>query len=42
MVSWQPDVLGTGYEQHVIELGTDPDGEGDAAAVLVRRTVRPG
>lgn len=50
MVSWQPDVLGTGYEQHVIELGTDPDGAGDTgsdtgsdiAAVLVRRTVRPG
>jgi alpha-beta hydrolase superfamily lysophospholipase len=45
VVSWQPDVLGTGYEQHVIDLGTDPDGEGDAggdiAAVLVRRTVRP-
>ncbi|HEY6746229.1 MAG TPA: alpha/beta hydrolase [Mycobacteriales bacterium] len=40
MVSWQPEVLGTSYEQHVIELGPDPDGEGDAAAVLVRRTVR--
>jgi alpha-beta hydrolase superfamily lysophospholipase len=26
----------------VIELGPDPDGEGDVTAVLVRRTVRPG
>lgn len=41
MVSWQPDILGTGYEQHVIELGADPDGEGDVAAVLVRRRIRP-
>jgi alpha-beta hydrolase superfamily lysophospholipase len=42
VVSWQPDVLGAGYEQHEIELGPDPDGEGEARAVLVRRTVRPG
>ena len=42
MVSWQADVLGAGYEQHVLELGPDPDGEGDAAAVLVRRATRPG
>jgi alpha-beta hydrolase superfamily lysophospholipase len=35
---WQPDVLGAGYEQQVLELGPDPDGEGSAAAVLVRRT----
>jgi alpha-beta hydrolase superfamily lysophospholipase len=42
VVSWQPDVLGTGYEQHVIPLGADPDGEGEVDAVLVRRTVRPG
>ena len=41
MVSWQPDLLGDGYEQHVLELGPDPDGEGTATAVLVRRTVRP-
>ena len=39
-MSWQPDVLGTGYEQQVLELGPDPDGEGDAAAVLVRRAPR--
>ncbi|MZD07422.1 NAD(P)-binding protein, partial [Streptomyces sp. SID5785] len=38
---WRPDLLGEGYEQRTIELGPDPDGEGDAAAVLVRRTVRP-
>jgi alpha-beta hydrolase superfamily lysophospholipase len=33
---WQPDIL-AGYRQHVFEFGRDPDGEGDAAAVLVRR-----
>ena len=41
MVEWQDDVLGPGYQRHVIELGADPDGEGDIAAVLVRRTPRP-
>jgi alpha-beta hydrolase superfamily lysophospholipase len=35
---WREDILGTGYQQHVIDLGTDPDGEGEIAAVLVRRT----
>ncbi|KUP96010.1 alpha/beta hydrolase [Thermobifida cellulosilytica] len=39
---WQPDILGDGYRQHVLELGDDPDGEGQVAAVLVRRDVRPG
>lgn len=39
-VTWAPDVLGEGYEQHTIELGPDPDGEGDVAAVVVRRTPR--
>jgi alpha-beta hydrolase superfamily lysophospholipase len=38
---WQPDILGDGYLQHTIELGADPDGEGDVAAVLVRREPRP-
>ncbi|WP_028474249.1 alpha/beta hydrolase [Nocardioides alkalitolerans] len=38
--TWAPDLLGDGYAQHTIELGTDPDGEGEIAAVLVRRTVR--
>src|SRR3954452_4034029 len=37
---WAPDLLGEGYRQHVIELGTDPDGEGSLAAVLVRREQR--
>ncbi|MEO6702405.1 MAG: alpha/beta hydrolase, partial [Jatrophihabitantaceae bacterium] len=34
---WQPDVLGAGYQQQVLELGSDPDGEGQVAAVVVRR-----
>ena len=38
--SWQPDILGEGYRQHVIDLGADPDGEGSIAAVLVRREPR--
>jgi alpha-beta hydrolase superfamily lysophospholipase len=41
-VAWQPDVLGDGYSQHVLELGEDPDGEGEIAAVLIRRESRPG
>ena len=36
-----PDLLGEGYEQRVLDLGPDPEGEGDVAAVLVRRAVRP-
>jgi len=39
-MGWQADVLGDGYEQRVLELGPDPDGEGDVRAVLVRRTPR--
>lgn len=35
-LDWQSDIL-DGYRQHVFELGADPDGEGEAAAVLVRR-----
>jgi hypothetical protein len=34
---WRPDILGEGYTQQVLALGTDPDGEGRIAAVLVRR-----
>ncbi len=34
--SWQPDVLGEGYEQRRIPLGSDPDGEGTVEATLVR------
>ena len=41
-LNWQPDILGPGYDQHVFQLGTDPDGEGDVEAVLVRRSPRPG
>lgn len=37
-VDWQPDILGAGYEQHTIELGDDPDGQGEIVATLVRRT----
>lgn len=25
--SWQPDLFGEGYRQHVLELGADPDGD---------------
>src|SRR5262249_33664861 len=39
---WQPDILGAGYTQHVLDLGADPDGEGDIQAVLVRREPRDG
>jgi alpha-beta hydrolase superfamily lysophospholipase len=38
---WQPDILGEGYSQRVLDLGTDPDGEGAIAAVLIRRDARP-
>jgi alpha-beta hydrolase superfamily lysophospholipase len=41
-MAWQADVLGAGYQQQILELGPDPDGEGEAAAVLVRRTTREG
>lgn len=41
-VAWGPDVLGAGYEQAVLELGPDPDGQGDVRAVLVRRVRRAG
>lgn len=40
--SWAPDLLGGGYEQQVLDLGSDPDGEGEVQAVLVRRLVREG
>ncbi|WP_373862368.1 alpha/beta hydrolase [Nocardia acidivorans] len=35
---WQPDVLGSEYQQLVLPLGPDPDGEGDAFATLIRYT----
>jgi alpha-beta hydrolase superfamily lysophospholipase len=37
MPDWQPDVLGEGYEQQVLELGDDPDGQGQIVGTLVRR-----
>ena len=37
MADWQPDVLGDGYEQQVMELGDDPDGQGQIVGTLVRR-----
>jgi alpha-beta hydrolase superfamily lysophospholipase len=40
-VDWKPDILGPGYAQAVLDLGTDPDGEGTAEAVLVRRDPQP-
>ncbi|MGW4365009.1 alpha/beta hydrolase [Nocardia takedensis] len=33
---WQDDVLGAGYQQRVLAIGPDPDGEGDVVATLVR------
>jgi alpha-beta hydrolase superfamily lysophospholipase len=41
-VDWKPDILGAGYSQSVLDLGTDPDGEGTVEAVLVRREPQPG
>ena len=38
MSDWLADELGDGYEQRTIELGVDPDGEGEVFATLVRRT----
>jgi alpha-beta hydrolase superfamily lysophospholipase len=34
--TWDPDLLGSGFERRVIDLGKDPDGEGDIVATLVR------
>ncbi|UYP20563.1 alpha/beta hydrolase [Rhodococcus sp. Z13] len=36
MTTWRSDVLGDGYEQLELPLGTDPDGEGEISATLVR------
>jgi alpha-beta hydrolase superfamily lysophospholipase len=41
-IQWKPDILGDGYTHTVLELGTDPDGEGQVDAVLVRREPRDG
>lgn len=37
-VDWRPDILGHEYQQQTIDLGNDPDGEGDINATLVRRS----
>lgn len=37
-ITWTADVLGDEYFAHTIELGADPDGEGDVVATLVRHT----
>ncbi len=41
-LDWKPDILGTGYSQVNLDLGTDPDGEGTVEAVVVRREPRDG
>lgn len=38
MSDWLADELGDGYQQRVIDLGADPDGEGEVVATLVRAT----
>ena len=40
MDQWIEDVLGDGYEQQALELGDDPDGEGQVVGTLVRRRRR--
>ncbi|CAM5648944.1 hypothetical protein GCM10010261_65720 [Streptomyces pilosus] len=39
-LDWKPDLL-DGYHQHTFDLGPDPDGEGIATAVLIRRNPDP-
>jgi alpha-beta hydrolase superfamily lysophospholipase len=36
VTTWQPDILGDGYQQLSLPLGPDPDGEGQISATLVR------
>ncbi len=38
---WRPDILGTGYQQRTLDLGPDPDGEGEVFATLVRHLPDP-
>lgn len=33
---WEGDILGPGYQKHTIELGSDPDGETNVVATVVR------
>ena len=37
---WGPDKLGPDYEAATIDLGTDPDGEGDVVTRVGEREVR--
>lgn len=39
---WTADLLGEGYEQCTLDLGADPDGEGEVVATVVRRLRRAG
>lgn len=41
MVMWSTDILGEQYQSHEIELGTDPDGEGEIFATLIRHREIP-
>jgi alpha-beta hydrolase superfamily lysophospholipase len=41
MADWQPDILGEGYQQQILDLGDDPDGEGPIVGTLVRREPPP-
>ena len=42
MAEWVEDLeLGAGYEMSTIDLGADPDGQGDVVATLVRSTTTP-
>jgi alpha-beta hydrolase superfamily lysophospholipase len=41
-LDWRPDILGAGYSQLILDLGSDPDGEGTVEAVLIRREQQPG
>src|SRR5690242_21118841 len=40
VTGWVPDVL-RGYQQRTIALGSDPAGEGDIVATLIRRRSEP-
>ena len=40
MGEWHPDILGDGFEQQTLPLGSDTEGE--VVATLVRSRARPG
>ena len=35
-LAWHEDILGPNFQSAPLELGSDPDGEGDVCATLVR------